>query len=301
MCCKKSMKLLSLALTLFVLTTACSQKKVKLDNPSTEFLPGKRLAELKNKDLSEVSGIAASISNPGFLWVHNDSGNGTEIFLINDHLKVLLTCKLKGIDNRDWEDITVGPGPDSTKHYLYVGDIGDNDAKYQYKYIYRFEEPVLTTGVKQLDITDMDMITFQLPDKRKDTESLLINPATKDLYIVSKREEPVYLYELKYPYSTQDTLTATEVMSLPFTQIVSGDFSMDGKEILMKNYEHVYWWSNPSGKPVVEVLKEKPKEIPYEIEPQGEAITWSLDNSGFYTLSEKNQGKDSYLYFYQRK
>ena len=143
--------------------------------------------------------------------------------------------------------------------------------------------------------------TFQLPDKKKDTEAVLLDPLTKDLYIISKREEPVHVYELKYPYSTKDTLTATEVAALPLTQIVAADFSNDGSSILMKNYEHIYYWNNRGGKSIAEWLKEKFKEIPYEMEPQGEAISWARDGSGFYTISEKNKGYDSFLYFYKRR
>jgi len=42
-------------------------------------------------------------------------------------------------------------------------------------------------------------------------------------------------------------------------------------------------------------------EVPYEEEPQGEALTWTKDGSGFYTLSEKSKGKESFLYFYSLK
>ena len=51
---------------------------------------------------------------------------------------------------------------------------------------------------------------------------------------------------------------------------------------------------------VSEMLKEAPLELPYEREPQGEAITWAEDGKGFYTLSERVSGKKSYLYYYER-
>ena len=262
-------------------------------------MPGVKLAELNNKKLKEISGIAASVNNPTLLWAHNDSGNGADIFLLDDHLDVKLICSLDGVENRDWEDIAVGPGPDPSKSYVYVADIGDNEAQYQYKYIYRFEEPVLN-NTQSVTITSFDRITFQLPDARKDTETLLLDPKTKNLYIVSKREEPVFLYELKYPYHKEDTLVADKLMSLPFTQIVGGDFSANGHEILMKNYNQIYYW-NSSAKSMTDVFKESPLEIPYEAEPQGESIAWATDGSGFYTLSEEKKKEKSYLYFYKRK
>ena len=235
------------------------------------------------------------------LWAHNDSGNGANIFLLDENLDVKLTCTLAGIENRDWEDIAVGPGPDDSKSYVYVADIGDNESKYQYKYIYRFEEPVWNkTQSENIAITSFDRITFQLSDSRKDTETLLLDPKTKNLYVVSKREEPVCLYELKYPYHKEDTLVADKLMSLPFTQIVGGDFAANGQEILMKNYNQIYYW-NSSAKSMTDALKEIPLEIPYEVEPQGESIAWATDGSGFYTLSEAKKKEKSYLYFYKRK
>ena len=152
-----------------------------------------------------------------------------------------------------------------------------------------------------MTITSFDTITFQLPDKRKDTEALLINPTTKDLYVISKREQPVYVYELKYPYSKMDTLTASKISALPFSLIVAGDFSADGSEILIKNYKSIYYWKAPPQKSVADILNGPATELPYEAEPQGEAITWARDGKGFYTLSEKISGKKSFLYYYERK
>lgn len=283
-------------ISLFILfIISCSGKE---GNYSDAFLAGVKLAQLKNKNLREISGMASSINNPRLLWVHNDAGNKAEIFLLDENLDVKLTCELKGVDNRDWEDIALGPGPDSTKNYIYVGDIGDNDARYRYKYVYRFEEPTLSQNEKNLTITDVDKIVFQLPDGTKDTETLLLDPKTKNLYVVSKREEPVHVYELKYPYQTSDTTIANKVVSLPFTGIVGGDFSADGQRILLKNYTHVFYWESAS-LPINEILKQQPKEVAYEAEPQGEAIAWASDGSGFYTLSEESKKENTYLYFYK--
>ena len=131
--------------------------------------------------------------------------------------------------------------------------------------------------------------------------ALFVDDKTKDLYVITKREQPVHVYRLKYPYNEADTVTAEEAATLPLTQIVAADLSSDGKGLIMKNYSHVYYWKNAEGKPLFELLKETPKEIPYEPEPQGESIAWARDQSGFYTISEISKGNKSYLYFYKRK
>ena len=284
-------------LMMLVATVACSQKKGK-DSDSSVFSAGKKLTEVTDKKLEEASGLAASSSNPGLLWTLNDSGNRAEVLLIDDKLNIRLTCTLHNIINRDWEDIAVGPGPEPGKNYIYVADIGDNMAIFPYKIIYRFEEPKLQEGTSQITITKFDRVVFQL-DVKKDTESLLLDPKTKNLYVVSKREKPVYVYELKYPYSTTDTLTAEKIGSIPFGQIVAGDFSADGTEVLMKNYNNVLYWKL-NNEDLATALKRNPSIVPYEPEPQGESVTFARDGSGFYTISEKVKGEKAYLWFYPR-
>lgn len=285
-------------LLMLIATIACSQKKGK-DSDSELFLEGKKLVEVTNKKLDEVSGLAASSKNTGMLWTLNDSGNRAEVLLIDDRLNIRLTCTLANIINRDWEDISVGPGPEAGKNYIYVADIGDNMAIFPYKTIYRFEEPKFTEGTSQISITDFDRIVFQL-DVKKDTESLLVDPKTKNLYVISKREKPVYVYELKYPYSTTDTLTAQKIGSIPFGQIVAADFSPDGNEVLIKNYNNVFYW-RLDNENLASALKRSPAIVTYEAEPQGESVTFARDGSGFYTISETVKGEKSYLWFYPRK
>lgn len=287
-----------LGFVLCLLGISCQQKK-SVPSDSDAFLPSRRLAELTDKKLAEVSGLAMSVANPGLFWTHNDSGNPAIVYLVDENLKVRLSCRLEGVRNRDWEDIAVGPGPDKSKRYVYVADIGDNDARHKVKRIYRFEEPSLSDDGGEIKITSFDTITFSLEDGMKDTETIMIHPRTNDIYLVSKREKPVYVYQLEYPFG-DDTLTARKVVSLPLTQIVAGNFSPDGQEVVMKNYDNIYYW-NLADKPLEEALKEAPGVLNYTDEPQGEAIAFNLDGSGFYTLSEKIKGEKTYLYYYARK
>ncbi len=252
-----------------------------------------------SKQLEEASGLVASFANPAHFWTVNDSGNPAEVFLIDSTAQTKIVCKLGNIANRDWEDIAIGVGPVPGKKYLYVADIGDNLAVFPYKYIYRFEEPSLKNGATQT-ITDVKTFVVLLPDGKRDTETLMIDPITNDLYIVSKREEHVNVYLQKFPYAS-DTLKPEKVLTLPYNKIVAGSISQDGQEVLMKNYDQIFYWKRSGEKSVVELLKKPPIEIPYEREPQGEAMCWSNDTSGFYTLSESNNGVLAQLKYYKRK
>lgn len=287
-----------LIIALFSAFTACSQTAADKPNGS-DFGNGEKLKRLKHKQIKEASGIAASIRNPGMIWTHNDSGNDAEIFLLDTTLNVKLNVKFPGLTNRDWEDIAVGPGPEQGKSYVYIGEIGDNFAQYQEKKIYRIEEPL--TGSDSVIVMDsVEVIKVQLPHARKDTEALMIDSNTRDLYIVSKRENPVVVYRIKYPYPMDSTVTADSITTIPYAQICGGDISGDGKEILLKNYQNVFYWKVGADEKIEDTFRRKPIILPYEEEPQGEAITFARDGSGYYTLSEIVKDEKTYLTFYRR-
>lgn len=266
------------------------------------FSPGIRMGELKEKKLNEVSGLAASIANPGMLWTHNDSGNSAEIYLIDTMTNIRQTYVLKGISNRDWEEIALGPGPVAGRQYLYVGDIGDNAAIHAKKYIYRFEEPVFTSGdeKKKKDIADFDTFTFSLSDERRDTEAFVVDPLTRDIFIIGKWKDPVDVYQLKYS-EPGDDLVAQHVGTLPLTAVVAADFNRAGTELLIKTYNHVFYWKRTTDTPVMTMLRKPGTSLPYVREPQGEAITWSASGDGYYTLSERKKGDRIHLMFYARR
>lgn len=288
------------ALGLLIAVTACSQTPAQQPN-SHEFSEPVKLVQLKDKTIQEASGLAASIANAEMLWTHNDSGNPAEIFLVDKDLNIKLTCVLKGVDNRDWEDIAVGPGPEEGVNYVYVAEIGDNFAQYAYKYVYRFKEPSLqdVNGTVFI-VEDFEMITFKLSDGRKDTETLMVHPKTKDLYVVSKRESPVVIYRLTNPTNTSDTLVAEIVGKIKTSQIVGGDISPDGNEVLLKNYSNIFYWRLDGKETLEQAFVREPNFLPYEEEPQGEAIAFTRDGKGFYTISEIVKGEKSYLSFYKR-
>ena len=284
-------------LVLVCMSLAACENKVGSQDVA-KFESGKVLSELTDNKLNEASGLAASVTNDGLLWTLNDKGNEAEIYLVDKNLKINMTVRLDGIDNRDWEDIVVGPGPDANLNYIYVGDIGDNDGEYKQKYIYRFPEPKVG---EDKTITDFDKIVFTLEDGAKDSESLFIDAKSKNLYVVTKREKPVSVYELKYPQPVGETATASKVLSLSLNEIVSADCFGKKGDILMKNYKNIYYWENSDNLDVISLLKTKPQEVAYKAEPQGESIAWAADGSGFFTLSEKKKKEASYLYFYPKK
>ncbi len=250
--------------------------------------------------LDEASGMVESINNPNMLWAHNDSGNAAEVFLIDKTGNIKTTVHFPTLTNRDWEEVAVATGADG-KNYLYIGEIGDNKAVFDKKYLYRIEEPVLTQAVTDTTITEVDTITFQLADGARDTEAFMIDPLTDDFYIFSKREENIHLYKFRLPQSDEEVTANRVIESMPFTLIVGADISPNGTEILIKSYNHVYYWKRSANESVEAALRRNPVILPYTPEPQGESICFDRSGAGYYTLSEQKKKMPQHLYFYKRK
>jgi hypothetical protein len=290
-----------LTILLILILTGCSQLP-KEQAHTTLFEAGTSSGILTSKQMQEASGLVASINNPEMFWSHNDSGNDPEIFLIDKTGKLVCTVHLPDIQNRDWEDITIGAGPEKNKQYLYIGDIGDNKAVHDYKFIYRLEEPVINKAVTDTTLRNIDEIKFKLSDGARDTESLMYDPQSHDLYILSKREAHINLYKLSQPFSTDGLMRAERVLEkLPFTMIVAADISPDGSEILAKNYDHIYYWKRQTGEKLEDAISRPAEELVYKAEPQGEAIAFDRTGVGFYTLSEQKKKVPQHLFFYKRR
>lgn len=289
-------------LILSVLLLTCSSRKM-FDHGY--FSIGTSNGILDSPEIDEASGIASSKVNRGMFWIHNDSGDEARIFLIDNkgHLKV--TVHFKDLKNRDWEDIAVGPGPEKGVSYVYIGEIGDNLGIHKHKYIYRVEEPDLKKAIRlnrrDTTVSSVDSIKFELSDHARDAEALMIDPTTKNLYVISKRDPEVNVYILPYPQSTTSSTTARIAMQLPYTQIVAADISSNGKEVLIKSYKDVFYWRKEKKESLEELLKKEPKHLPYAVEPQGEAITFDRSGKGYYTVSEEANQKKPHLMFYERK
>ncbi|MFC1508902.1 kelch repeat-containing protein [Candidatus Omnitrophota bacterium] len=249
--------------------------------------------------ISEASGIAASRKNEDVLWTHNDSGDSNRIFALDTQGRHLGVYTIEGADNRDWEDMAVGPGPVAGQHYIYIGEIGDNSAQHDLKLIYRVPEPDVHANQSPIDttITGVETITFQYPDGNRDAETLMVDPLTKDIYVVSKREYSVRVYLATFPQSTTETIILDHAATLPLSLMVGGDISASGLEILMKSYDYMFYWSRTPEQSLPQVLENEPVIVPYIREPQGEAVCWASDGMGYYTISEEYQ-RSAHLYFY---
>ena len=266
-----------------------------------EFKYGHKIAEVTNLDLNKVSGMAASKKNEGFIWVNNEHGDMARIFLLDTMGNIARYFYLKHARNVDWEDMAVGPGPISDESYLYIGDIGSIDKNHPPRQtidIYRFKEPSLNDADSL--ITEYDKIVMQYPDTTHDAETLMIDPLSKNIYIITNKESNVGVYEAPNLIRYNQNIKLSYLGKLPFEMITAGDISPSGNEILLKNYLAIFYWKRQPNQTIFQTLVQEHQLIRYAREPLGKALTWKKDGNGFYTLSKKTN-KKQFLYYYSRK
>ena len=292
----KNLKIFSITVVILICNTIVAQELPEFRNRIDMGL-------IECPELVEASGIVASRKNAHVLWSHNDRNHQNRIFAINTQGKHLGVYWIEGIENRDWEDIAIEPGPVESMDYIYIGDIGDNFSEYDLKYIYRIPEPEVDFNQEPIEKTvyNVEKITFQYPDGKRDSETLMLDPLTKDIYVVSKREfNDIRVYRAPYPQSTSEVLTLEQVAAINLWQIVGGDISPSGLEVLMKTYTTIYYWSRKPGQNLWAAFDNEPIVLPYIEEMQGEAVCWASDSMGYYTISEENLGMPVHLFFYPR-
>jgi len=288
-------------LVLFISIISCITESEKEKDPVLSFFePAFSAGIIQNQELQEASGLVASRQNPGLFWVINDSGNEAKLFLINNKAETIHTYELENCENNDWEDLAIYYDKVSGKHKLIIGDIGDNFSSREDIKIIILDEPSFVDQKDSL-MNNYNIYSFNYKDGARDAETIIYDPISSKLLIISKREENVGLYEVPDNYSETETKELLHIINLPFNNLTSGDITIDGNEVLLKTYDAIYFWQRNIDERIQDVLSKDHQSVDYKIEPQGESICWDINGEGFYTLSEKSWASNQVLYYYKRK
>ena len=107
--------------------------------PGQEIAPGVRLlARMSDLRIAESSGVVASRRYANVFWTHNDGGGPKKqvLYAIDREGSTRASFPVVGVTLHDWEDIAI----DDAGH-LFLGDIGNNDAKRDKLAVYEIDEP----------------------------------------------------------------------------------------------------------------------------------------------------------------
>lgn len=266
--------------------------------------------------LRENSGAAMSRSQPGVFFTINDSGHEPELFALDTTGLDRGVWSLTGAENLDWEAVAVGPcgqpaggAASPPASCVYIGDVGDNNATYRSRDIYRVPEPAAASRQFSGAVTP-DRLVFRFQDGPRDVEAMYVGP-TGTIYLITKRplrgpdrqlrQARVYSIPLSAWANREHPATAVFSDSIPVVPgarpgglITDAALSPDARFVAVRTYSQVYTFAaDPaSGRIRADVAPAVCNVVPLG-ERQGEGITW-YGSSGKLLLT--SEGRSSPLY-----
>lgn len=268
------------------------------------FGPGVALGTVLATVVNEASGLAASRRNPGVVWVHNDGA--PRLYAVSTNAQLLATWRVTNAGDGDYEDVAIGPGPDPRISYLYFGDIGNNNLTLEEFRLFRIPEPAAysynSSNPPSRALPSFTTLQFRYPDFAREAEALMVDPRNGDVFIVTKARGQAEVFR-----ATQAQLNAGGVATLElvattaFDQAAGADISPAGDLIALRQEDYAQLWTRSENQTVGEALMGNPWFLPVigrPTEPNGEALGFAADGSGYFTISE---GLDPVLYFFPRE
>ncbi|MGB0588451.1 MAG: hypothetical protein ACPGU1_02115 [Myxococcota bacterium] len=243
--------------------------------------------------VTEASGMAISRTQPGVLWLHNDSGDKARIYALEASGERLATVTLEETYAYDWEDMAQGPceagAPESS--CLYVGDIGDNNKARTYLKIHRVPEPDVSLGDHTVAREDYDTMTVVYPDGPRDCEALIVD-SNGYVYLLSKEWSDTVFRLYGSPFLPGAELVPMQFLSEHDISDVGGtvalvtaaSFSISKNRLLVRTYGAAFEYQLGPDETLSELPWATTKNVPVANEGQGEAVAY--DEVGYWHVSE---------------
>jgi hypothetical protein len=224
-------------IALSVLTACRAESNDLAANPKT-VEPGVLLiGQIEHPRLTESSGIVVSRKDPAVFWTHNDGGGKRQVlYAMTRHGKSLAEYRVTGAALDDWEDIAA-----DEQGHLFLGDVGNNDAKRQSIAVHQVDEPD-TKAAPSGSVRVTRSWNLRYPAAPFDCESLFI--WGEHGYLISKvfkdERADIYRFSLTNAAATQTLEVIGEIkIDSPVT---GADISRDGNllGVVAKNGAYVF-------------------------------------------------------------
>jgi hypothetical protein len=244
--------------------------------------------------LGEVSGMAVSRTNPGLLWVHNDSGDQARLYLVGEDLAVRTTLDLPGVFALDWEAMSAGPGPGG-EPWLWVADTGDNFLLRSFAELHGFPEPAFgATPPAQATAGGVVTLRVRYPDGPADVEAFAVDPRTGDGFLFLKTLDAAGRSDvLRVPASALREGGAVEAERAGAVAVSNGetgaraaDLSGDGTLVAVKDLTTTSIWLRGPDDDLPALLAAEPEAPCHQELGRGEAMALAADGSQVWTLEE---------------
>ncbi|MCA1712423.1 MAG: hypothetical protein LC789_12605 [Actinobacteria bacterium] len=237
--------------------------------------PGHVLFSFADPRIAESSGLVAS-TRFDLLFTHNDSGDSARFFAVDRAGRTRATYLLRGVQARDWEDISRGPGGT-----LWLGDIGDNKGiRDRGLLVHRVAEP----DGRASGTVSATSYRLRYEDRPRDAEALIVSGG-QVLVVEKTLGSRAGVYATTAVLRSDAVNVLHRVAEVPVPTVTAGDLSPDGRKVVLRNYTAAYEWDVP-GSDVVAAFATEPDRIELPRDPQGEGIAYGRDGRSLLTSSE---------------
>jgi hypothetical protein len=235
---------------------------------------------IKNKNITESSGLACSTRDKRILWTHNDSGHMPIIYAISTKGKELNTYHLEDASNYDWEDMDAFTY--QGENYLLIADTGDNFTLRWNYHIYIIKEPDLKMQPNSA-ISPVWSFSFKYEgDKSYDVEAVAVDIVHQKIVLLTKRTPHALIFELPLKPNNLDAvqiaLKTGELTTI--TNPTALDITADGQLISVNTYRRIHRFMKKKEWLYSHSLK-------YKKLFQPEAMCLRKDKKYYYVTSEK--------------
>ena len=299
--------------------------------PQVDY-PGKEVGLVTDPSVDEASGLAASQINHDVFCTLNDSDGPSCVYALAINGTLLYTLCLEGALNFDWEAVSIAPCDskyvilnsnvfyipaqlmvsritntdfrilmnffncrDSDVFCIFIGDIGDNSHKRDVINVFRVLEPHIDSKTtKKEETNSWQVFNFRYGGKKVfNAESMLIDPDTRELVIVTKSPIPPYAYVFKTALdiepNTVGILEDTGI-KLMLPDATDAAISTDGQVIIVRLYFGAFLWPrrprHSSKSSIVDILREEECIVSVGIQQQGESVALNDLGTSYFTHSE---------------
>lgn len=259
-----------------------------------------KFGKVKSSKITEASGIACSLVNPKNLWIHNDSGDNSEIYLVNRQGDLLIELEIRKQENRDWEDLCSFER--NGENFIVVAETGDNLHRHKKYRLIFIKEPKfkLKDGKTLKEKTDASqVIEFQYPNGSNDCEAIAYSKSLDSIILITKsssgqRSKKPAIFAVKIPESDKKKVKQTATLISKKTDLVvtAMDISSDDRVAVVRTYFFARLFFRKSEQTWAESFADLEKSVllATPVQKQAEATCFSSDSKQLMMISEgKNQ------------
>ena len=272
--------------------------------PAASFGDPHLVTLFRDRDLDEISGLTASRRTAGIFWLHNDHPRKPLLHAIDAAGQRRGSVQIEGARAIDWEDIASYTL--DGKHWLLIGDIGDNGGVRDEYELIAIEEPAVPAAGQVITVKPAWRVRFRYPDAPHDCESLAVDVANRSILLLTKRTRVPMLYSLPLGSNDKGLQIATllhEVDTIPpasqaertarypaarYSGHPTGmDIDAAGRRAIVLTYRNVWLFTRSPRQTWAQAFANTPQRIPLPPLAQAEAIGFDQGGSSFFVSGER--------------